>query len=109
MGDRRREVLFCDISGVGEPSLAFIGTLARLRLTARRLGYDLVVRGASPRLRELVALTGLGDIIRVDDIIPIDDAIPVDAGSALEAHRQAEQREQPLDVEEIGDRADPAG
>jgi anti-anti-sigma regulatory factor len=93
----RRAVIVCDISGDAEPSLAFIGTLARLRLTVRRLGYDLRVRGADARLRELLVLTGLGDVIPVED------------GSAPEAHRQAEQREQPIDVEEIGDGADPAG
>jgi anti-anti-sigma regulatory factor len=90
-------VVVCDLSGVAEPSLAMVEVLARLRLIARRLGYDLRIRGAQPRLRELLVLTGLADIV------------PIDGDSAGEPHGHPEQWEQPLDVEEVGDRADPAG
>ena len=90
-------MVVCDVSGVAEPSLVVVEALALLRLVARRLGYDLRVRGAHPRLRELMVLTGLAEVIAID------------GDSAGEAHGQPEQREEPLDVEEVGDRADPAG
>lgn len=89
-------VVVCDVGGIAEPSAVTVEALARLRLTARRLGADIHVRGAHVRLCQLLAFTGLGGII------------PIDGGSALEPHGQAEQREQPLDVEEVGDPADPA-
>jgi anti-anti-sigma regulatory factor len=94
--DRSGAVVVCDVAGIAEPSAVTVEALARLRLTARRLGADILVRGAPARLRQLLALTGLGE------------AIPLDGGSDLEPHRQAEQREQPLDVEEVGDCSDPA-
>lgn len=100
---REGAVVVCEVSGIAEPSAITVETLARLRLTARRLGADIRVRGAHARLRQLLAFVGL------DGIVPIDGGIPIDGGSALEPHRQAEQREQPLDVEEVGDPADPAG
>lgn len=88
-------VVVCDVGGIAEPSAVTVEALARLRLTAWRLNADIRVRGAHVRLRQLLTLTGL------------DDIIPTDGGSALEPHRQAEQREQPLDVEEVCDPADP--
>lgn len=94
---REGAVVVCDVGGIAEPSAVTVEALARLRLTARRLGADIRVRGAHVRLRQLLAFTGLGEII------------PIDGGSALEPHRQPEQREQPLDVEEVGDPTDPAG
>lgn len=90
-------VVVCDVGGIAEPSAVTVEALVRLRLTARRLGGDIRVRGAQVRLRQLLAFTGL------------DEVVPIDGGSALESHRQAEQREQPLDVEEVRHPADPAG
>jgi hypothetical protein len=90
-------VVICEVCGVAEPGLVVVEALARLRLAARRLGYDLRVRGPHPRLRQLLVLTGL------DGIVPIED------GSASEPHGQPEQWEQPLDVQEVGDRRDAAG
>jgi hypothetical protein len=95
---RRGEVgvVLCEVGGVAEPAMVVVEALARLRLAARRLGYDIRVRGAHPHLRQLLVLSGLGGII------------PIDGGSASEPHRQPEQWEEPLDVEEVGDRSDPA-
>ncbi|MEO3819798.1 STAS domain-containing protein [Plantactinospora sp. B24E8] len=90
-------VVVCDVSRIVDQNVATLDTLARLRLTARRLGVDLQLRGASLRLRQLLTLTGL------DAVIPVED------GSGVEPHREAEQREQPLHVEEVGDPADPPG
>jgi hypothetical protein len=94
---RAGTVVVCDVGGITEPSAVTVEALARLRLTARRLDADIRVRGADGRLRQLLAFTGLCQVI------------PVDGGSALEPHRQTEEREQPLDVEEVGHPADPAG
>jgi hypothetical protein len=94
----REEVfVICDVGGITDPSGVTVEALARLRLTALRLGADTRVHGAHPRLRQLLAFTGLRAVI------------PIDGASAREPHRQAEQREQPLDVEEVGDSTDAAG
>ncbi|MFF4101192.1 STAS domain-containing protein [Streptomyces sp. NPDC001903] len=47
----------CDVSAVTAPDLAVVEALARLRLAAR--GRPLRVTGAGPRLRELLGLVGL--------------------------------------------------
>jgi hypothetical protein len=66
-----------------------IDLLARLQLGARRHGRSLLLRDASAELVDLIAFVGLGDALSV------------------EAERQAEQREQPLRVEEEGQLDDP--
>jgi hypothetical protein len=59
-------VVICDVGGIAEPSAVTVEALARLRLTARRLGADIHVRGAHDRLRQILAFTGLGEIIPLD-------------------------------------------
>ncbi|WP_433500798.1 STAS domain-containing protein [Sphaerimonospora sp. CA-214678] len=54
-------VVVCDVAGVARPGVATVEALARLRLTARRHGWTLVVTGAGPDLLELVRLLGLTD------------------------------------------------
>ncbi len=44
-----------------------VETLARLRLTARRLGCGLRLRGASRTLAQMVAFCGLCDVLPVED------------------------------------------
>ncbi|MFE9693256.1 STAS domain-containing protein [Micromonospora sp. NPDC005806] len=83
-------VVSCDVAGVASPDVVTVEALARLRLTARRHGWQLVVRGAGPALLRLVGLLGLAD------------ALP-------ESGRQPEQREDTGGVEEVGDRGDPPG
>jgi len=70
-------------------SLAVVDVLARLQLAARRCGRELHVRDASPELLELIALAGLEDVLGV------------------EPRRQAEEREEPLGVEEERQLSDP--
>lgn len=41
-----------------------VDVLARVALTARRLGCELELRGASPDLRALLDLAGLADVVR---------------------------------------------
>jgi len=45
-------------------SFAAVGVIARLQLDARRHGYRLRLLNASPRLRELVGLAGLAELLR---------------------------------------------
>ena len=83
-------VVTCDVAGLAGPDVVAVEALARLRMTARRHGWRLVVSGAGPELAELVRLLGLAD------------ALPEVGG-------EAEQREQPVGVQEAVDRGDPAG
>ena len=75
----------CDVSGLGCADAHTIDLLARLRLAAQRYGLALRFVGVSPDLRDLVSFCGL----------------------PLELERQAEEREEPLGVEEEGELADP--
>ncbi|MEU2183789.1 STAS domain-containing protein [Streptomyces thermolilacinus] len=50
-----------DADALVRPGLAAVEALARLRLTAHRLGHPLTVRNAPPDLRALLALVGLAD------------------------------------------------
>ncbi|MFJ8646343.1 STAS domain-containing protein [Streptomyces sp. NPDC093546] len=53
----------CDVGGVTGPGLVTVEALARLRLTAQRLGHPLAVRGAAPGLRALLRLVGLEGLL----------------------------------------------
>jgi len=75
--------------------LATVDALARLQLIARRLGCKIELRDAPDKLREILALAGLGDVV------PCAERLPV------EVRGQAEQREEPRGVEEEADPADP--
>jgi hypothetical protein len=77
------DAISCDVSELAA-ELAAVEALARLALVARRLGCPLKVRRASPELRDLVEFCGLSD------------ALGVGGGN----RREAEQREEPVDVEE---------
>jgi hypothetical protein len=68
---------------------ATLDALARLALGARRQGARLEVRGATAELRELAAFLGLAGVL------------------GLEPGREAEEREQPLGLEEERELADP--
>ena len=89
--DARPDVVICDVSSVARPSVATVEVLVRLHLIAHRLGCELWIYGARGRLRDLIALTGLGEVLTL-----------VGSGEG-----QPEQREQVLDVEERVDPLDP--
>lgn len=80
-------VVVCDVADVAHPDVVTVEALARLRVTARRHGWSLVVSGAGPDLLELVRLLGLTDAL-------------------LQAVRQSEQREEAGGVEEVVDGRD---
>jgi hypothetical protein len=77
------------------PDAETVDALARLRLIALRQGYEVRLRNAAPRLRELLTLVGL------------DDVLPCCAGSGLVG--QPEEGEQARCVEERVDPRDPSG
>ncbi len=87
--------LVCDVGGLRAPDAVAVDALARLQLTARRLGYRVELLGVCDELRDLLTLIGL------------DEALPCGPRSPLEPRRQAEEREQPLAVEEEADPRDP--
>ena len=59
-------VVLCDVAGV-EPDAVTVDALGRLQLAARRLGCRVMLRNASPGLRDLVDLMGLEDVIPAHD------------------------------------------
>ena len=86
----RPSTLVCDVGALA-PDAVTIDALARLQLTARRLGREVRLRHASSELQELLAFVGLREVLRV------------------EARGQPEEREQRIGVEEEREFDDPAG
>lgn len=52
-------VLTCDVAAIGRPDAGTVDALARVALTARRLGRSVMLRDPCPRLQALLVLTGL--------------------------------------------------
>lgn len=60
----------CDVAGLSGPGAATVeavDALARLALTARRLGRRLVLHGTADDLRDLLVLTGLAEVVLPGD------------------------------------------
>jgi len=57
------ELVICDVGGILSPDVVAVGALARLQLTARRLGCRIRLRHASAELKELLKLTGLSYVL----------------------------------------------
>jgi ABC-type transporter Mla MlaB component len=53
------DLVTCDVAALDEPDLAAIDALARLQLTARRMGRSIQLRHVQTKLADLLALTGL--------------------------------------------------
>jgi ABC-type transporter Mla MlaB component len=96
LGDPDADALVCDVSALEVPDDGMIEALARVRLTARRLGRGIRFRGAGSALREVLELLGLSDVLEVDP------------PSGVQTRGEAEQREQAVGVEEEADPGDPA-
>lgn len=90
----RADLVECDVSAIVDPDAVTVDALARLQLTARRMGGRVRILDACPELRELLDLMGLQDVV------------PVMVGSGVESRGQPEEREQAGGVEEEGDAAD---
>ncbi|MFL5769853.1 MAG: STAS domain-containing protein [Chloroflexota bacterium] len=80
--------LACDVGGLEDPDMGTVDALARMALSARRLGRRVELRRAKPDLVELLVLAGLGAL-------------------AVEVVGEAEEREEPGRVEKEHDPADP--
>jgi hypothetical protein len=85
----------CDV-GAMDPDAVTVEALARLQLTARRLGRRVRFHDAPLELRRLLCLMGL------------DEVLPCGGASDLEPRGQAEEREQSRGVQEERDPGDPA-
>lgn len=90
------DVITYDVGSVVEPDVMAIEALARLQLTARRIGGSIQVRHASGELRDLFEMVGLCGVVPVCD------------GSPLGSCGQVEEEEE-AGVDEGVDRGDPAG
>jgi ABC-type transporter Mla MlaB component len=82
-------VIPCDVAWIARADVHVVDALARLQLAARRRGYSLQLRNASPELAQLVSLMGLAPVL------------------GIEMRRQAEEREERLRVEEERQLPDP--
>jgi hypothetical protein len=96
IGAREADVVVCDV-GELVADLAAVDVLARLRLTAQRLGCALRLRGPSRALEQMLAFCGLCDVL------PLEGEL----GGVRWHGGQAEEREQPLGVEERVEARDP--
>ncbi len=65
VGARDPDLVICDVSDL-EPDLVAVEALARLQLTARRLGCGLRLRGPSRALEQMLALCGLCDVLPIE-------------------------------------------
>lgn len=88
-------VVVCDVGALSHPDVATVEVLARLQLTAQRLGGRVRLRHASTELRELLALAGLCEVV---GLFP---------GLAIEPSGETEEREESGRVQEEGQPADP--
>ncbi|MEE4590583.1 STAS domain-containing protein [Streptomyces sp. DSM 41524] len=89
-----------DVGGVGRPDLTVVEALARLRLTAGRLGRGIQLRNARGELRRLLAWTGLDEALTAP--AALDHALGPEPGG------EAEQREEARGVQEGVEPGDPA-
>jgi ABC-type transporter Mla MlaB component len=87
-------VVGCDVSRITEPDECALDALARLQLTARRLGAIIHLHNTTPALADLIELAGLADVLIVE--------------SGVEVDRQIEEREEIRVDEEVHPRDDSA-
>ena len=86
--------VICDVGAVVRPDAVTVEALARLHLTALRVGCRIVLRGMSAELDDLLTLAGLCG------------SIPSASGSVVEPVGNPEEREQVGGVEEEADAGD---
>jgi anti-anti-sigma regulatory factor len=84
----------CDVGALVRPDVVVVDALARLQLTARRVGCHVCLRHASGDLREILAFMGLCDVF------PLCEGLPLEPGG------QAEHGKEPRGVEEKADPGD---
>lgn len=91
-------VVLCDVAGLASNAVA-VDALARMQLTARRVGGRIRLRRISPELDELLSFAGLSEALGRGPGPPA-------GGLRLQPRRQPEVAEQPRRVEEAVDRDD---
>ena len=94
VGARDADVVICDVAAIGA-DLMTIEVLARLRLTALRLGCRLELRNASRQLQELIGFCGLVDVLPGERLERLDRRLALRRDG-----REAEEGEPPGRVEE---------
>jgi hypothetical protein len=65
MAAPRPSTIVCDVGALA-PDAEAVDALARLQLTARRLGYEIRLRDASVDLQDLLDFAGLSDVLCVE-------------------------------------------
>jgi hypothetical protein len=65
MAAPRPSTIVYDVGALA-PDAAAVDALARLQLTARRLGYEIRLRDASVALQDLLDFVGLRDVLCVE-------------------------------------------
>lgn len=131
-----RPVLTCDLGALTAPDLAVVDALARLRLAAARHGVAVVLLNAGGPLRELLAFSGLSALLPGAADPPAFAELLGDGvhggldgpdglgelggfgepggfgaglrdGIGLQSGREAEEREEHVGVQEVGEAGDP--
>ena len=93
--DSGADQMVCDVGALAAPDAVTVEALARLQLTAVRLGRRIRFKNACGGLQDLLALMGLSGVMACE-------------GSPVEPRGQAKQREQASRVQEERDPGDPA-
>lgn len=64
--DERPAILICDVGAIDLPDVVIVGALARMQLTAMRMGGRILLRDASPDLTDLLDLCGLSAVVPLE-------------------------------------------
>lgn len=89
------DLMICDVGALDDPDAATVDLVARLQLTARRLGRRVRLLDACGELQDLIELTGLSEFVSFSGELP------------LEPRGEVEQREPPSGVQKERDPDDP--
>jgi ABC-type transporter Mla MlaB component len=85
------DALICDVRGLVEPDAVAVDALARMQLTARRLGRPMGLRNVGDELRELLVFFGL------DGVFPPCSALLVGDWRQIEEWEQARRLEEEVE------------
>jgi ABC-type transporter Mla MlaB component len=91
------DVVVCDVGALVDPDVAAVDALARLQLTAQRLGRGIRLQHASEELIDLLSFMGLRDAVLLYAELP------------LEAQGKPEEGKEPRRVEKEADSGDLTG
>ncbi len=91
------DVVICDVGALAAPDAVAVDALARMQLTARRLGCSIRLRHAGEELTDLLTLVGLYDVV------------PRWTELRRGPRGQTEEREEPRGVEKERHPGDPPG